>query len=286
MPINEEVTIERVFEEIVRTRNELKNQIQASEARLRLDFESLRKKVSFLERENTELRRKIELQDRNSRKNNLIVFGLENLTEEIPDTVCKEITKLLGINLTLADINNIFPLGRSNKCPIKIELISQLKKTLILQNSKKLKGTSVRIVQDLTELQREENKILRRHLKKAKETVTNSAYIKQNKLIVNNIVYTVEDLEPKDEEEEIENTYNHRTNSAPPTPSIQQQQFETPETESKNCSTTTALPNLEKSSLPCEDTPKQKKKLQENRTQKPIITKEKLRSYSTKEKSK
>lgn len=287
MSISEEVTIGRVFEEIVHTRNELKNTIQASEVRLRLELESLRKKVSFLERENLDLQKRVELLDRKSRTNNLLVFGLENPTEITPDNICKEIKKLLGIDLSVAEVNNVYPLGRSSKCPIKIELISQLKKTLILQNCKKLRGTNVYIVRDLTELQRAENKILRKHLSKARETVSNTAYIKGNKLIVNNIAYTIEDLEPKEEEvEEVEITNKNKTNSAPPTPDIQHKPINAPEPELQSTSTLTPS-NTEGSSLLSLDTPKPKKKVQQEiRIQNPIITKERLRSYSTKERSK
>lgn len=287
MSVDEEITIAKVFEEIVLTRNELKNTIQASEVRLKLDCETLRKKISSLEKENADLKGKLELLDRNSRKNNLVVFGVQNPTEVTPDSICREVKNLVGVDLTVAEISNIFPLGRSNKCPVKIELVSQLKKTLILKNCKKLKGTNVYIVNDLTETQRVENKILRKHLSKARETVTNIAYIKGNKLFVNDIGYTIEDLEPQEIEDEEENTNKYKNRSAPSSPSIHNQQVDTPERELRSITTLTTTPSTEKSSLLTQGTPKLKKKVQQdNRLHKPIITKEKLRSYSTKEKSK
>lgn len=122
--------------------------------------------------------------DRKSRKNHIIIFGLKNPTKEHLKKIV-EINNLRNINLTVEDINNTYPLGRSDKFPIKVELISHLNKKLFLENCRKLRGTNVFITHDLTEIQREENKILRKHLGKA--TVSNSAYIKGNKLVVNNI---------------------------------------------------------------------------------------------------
>lgn len=53
MSSSNELTIQQVLKEIVLSQNDLKNAIQASETRIRLDLETLKKKVSFLEKENT-----------------------------------------------------------------------------------------------------------------------------------------------------------------------------------------------------------------------------------------
>lgn len=90
----------------------------------------------------------MELSKRSQNKNNIILFGLKKKNDEI--LVCKELTRLLDIRLEESDINDFFPLGRTENCPIKVELISYLKKRLIFKNTKKLKGTGVSITNDLT----------------------------------------------------------------------------------------------------------------------------------------
>lgn len=76
--------------------------------------------------------------------------------------------------------------------------------------------TKLYLAYDLTETQREEQKILRNHLYIARGTVTNKAYIKGNILFVNDIRYKVEDLDPT---EEYVNT-NVRVNSSSSTPHL------------------------------------------------------------------
>lgn len=191
-----EVTINQLFEEIVRNRNELKNSIESSEIRVLLKIETLSNKVNILEKENQELRDKIELLERNSKKNNLVIFGLNRNTSDITtQLVCAEVKRLLDIDLFESDLNNVYPLGQTENSPIKIELISQTKKQNILKNCHKLKGLNIFISNDLTAIQRTENNILRKHLQEARKNTENRCFIKGNKLIVNNTAYTAKDLE-------------------------------------------------------------------------------------------
>ncbi|KAG5868238.1 hypothetical protein JTB14_028842 [Gonioctena quinquepunctata] len=105
------------------------------------------------------------------------------------------------------------------KPPVKIEFISYLKKTEILKQTKKLKGTGIAISHDLTFKQRHEQKILKTFLNRARENPSDHSYIKRNKLYVNSKAYTVEELQEISYSEE--RSEEHNTYSAPATPNIQ-----------------------------------------------------------------
>lgn len=61
------------------------------------------------------------------------------------------------------DLNGVYSLGKGEDSPIKIKFATYLKK-YILQNSYKLAGTNIYTNHDLTEKQREESRLLRKHL--------------------------------------------------------------------------------------------------------------------------
>lgn len=213
------ISLTSIHEAIIGIKNELKNAIEASEARVLLKLETVNKKVTKLEKENKQLKDKIEILERQHKRNNIIIFGINKPAHEISaEYICHEINSLLEINLVEEDISDVYPLGRTANRPIKVELLSQLKKKSIIRNCNKLKGKNVSIAHDLTLAQREEAKILRKHLLVARETEENRCYIKGNKLIINNIPYTTRDLEQLQEVEE--HTSKKETNSAPPTPNI------------------------------------------------------------------
>ncbi|KAG5879693.1 hypothetical protein JTB14_006478 [Gonioctena quinquepunctata] len=64
----------------------------------------------------------------------------------------------------------------------------------VLQKRQNLKGTNISIVHDQTTKQREESKLLRKYLLKARHEENNTCYIKNNKLHVNTEVYRIPDL--------------------------------------------------------------------------------------------
>ncbi|KAG5864010.1 hypothetical protein JTB14_014233 [Gonioctena quinquepunctata] len=64
----------------------------------------------------------------------------------------------------------------------------------VLQKRQHLKGTNISIVHDQTTKQREESKLLRKYLLKARQEENNTCYIKNNKLHVNTEVYRIPDL--------------------------------------------------------------------------------------------
>lgn len=210
--------MEKLFEELVLVKQELKSAIEASEVRLQLKIESYNGKIRNLEKENQNLRRKVEILERNTKKNNIVVFGLHKGKEEFSvDNICNKLNSHLGVRITRADINDTYLLGRSQNCPVKVEFISNLTKINVLRNCNKLKGTGVTISADLTKVQQQNHKILRSYLKKLRETGEEGCYIKGEKLYRNNIGYTAEEI--LEIEETIETVEPTKVSSAPPTPS-------------------------------------------------------------------
>lgn len=211
------ISFDDLLLEIKKNRTEIKNAIEASETRLLLTIEDLRNKNVELERENNNLKKEIELIRRNEKKNSIIIFGLENKKEDLEiERVCNSLQTLVDIKIDPSEINNFYTLGRTESSPLKIDFVSYWKKSLILRNCYKLKGKKISISPDYTPLQREEIKILKKHLALAKLDNQEGCYIKNNKLIVNNITYTVEELIQKEEF-----TEKRKANSAPQTPTIE-----------------------------------------------------------------
>ncbi|KAG5899001.1 hypothetical protein JTB14_001527 [Gonioctena quinquepunctata] len=127
----------------------------------------------------------------------------------------EDLNEILGVELREGDVGDIYPLGKSINCPIKIEFNSNLKKKEVLTNCNKLKGRNISIANDLTHTQRSENKILRKHLFLAKQEGNyRDCYIRRDRLFVDGISYGVEDLEKEDYPET-------KHNSAPSTPIVE-----------------------------------------------------------------
>lgn len=167
--------------------------------------------------------------DRYTRKNNILIFGL-NIPEGVNqiEWVLNRIEELTDINVAKNEVNNIYPIKVGTKKPVKIEFISGWKKKSILNNSHKLKGKNIYFVHDLCYEDRQEQRILRKHLNEARSKKY-SARIKGRNLIVNNEIYTVAQLEKQNTEEEcigMDETSSpvqrNQPNSAPQTPTALQ----------------------------------------------------------------
>lgn len=215
-----ECTLTDVVEEVRKIRSELKNAIEASEVRILLTVEHLKGKITKLENENNQLKRRLDSLDRKSRKNNIVVFGVnrEPSLKYIP-FFCGEIKSLVGVDLCETDIGDIYSLGKTRAAPLKVEFVSYRKKELILRNCSRLEETGIRIASDQTEMQRAEGKLLREYLNEVRKNRPEKSYIKARKLYVGEEVYTVEELEKLKRFGDDQGTHNsRRSNSAPSTP--------------------------------------------------------------------
>lgn len=212
-------TINTILEEIKQIKLELKSVIEAAEVRITLKVEEISRRINKLEKDNNFTAGKLEELERKTKENNIIIFGLKHPKQNIPiDFIITELKNIIGIDIQETDLNNVYPLGKTDSCPIKIEFVSFLKKLAVLKKSKQLKGINISLSNDMTVKQRKEQIILRKHLNLAKQDKNTNCYIKKNKLYVNNQTYTAEDLEESSELCETEE--KQKTNSAPNTPII------------------------------------------------------------------
>lgn len=158
-------------------------------------------KTKDIEKKYNDLKIKYEKLEKSSRKNNLIIFGV-NIpeAETLLEYTLHILNERLGLVLSENDVNDIYTIGKkTDNKPIILKLVSYLKKATILKNVKKLKGSHIFISEELNLEERKERKILVQHLKQAKERNLN-AFIKGNKLVLNDKLYTAKQLVEEEEE--------------------------------------------------------------------------------------
>ncbi|KAG5899694.1 hypothetical protein JTB14_030091 [Gonioctena quinquepunctata] len=213
-----EISNKLLLAEIQKGNEELKLALQATEVKLTLKIEEINHRLIQVERENEELKSRVEKLER--KKNSIIIFGFEREERYITvESILILMKNLLHIELVESDFNNIYPLGNTYKSPVKVEFTSYLKKIEVLRSTENLKGTSISIAHDLTEQQRIEFKILRKHFHAAKQDKNNTCYIRNNRLHVNNRIFTPSDLENL--EEGLEHIHQNKPQSDPGTPAIE-----------------------------------------------------------------
>lgn len=161
-------------------RDEIRTNVKEVEVRL----EKALKKIEDLKKKHIETERRL-------RRNNIVIFGLQPTRDLLNNTLTK-LNEILHLGLQESDVNNIYRTGKE-KSVIIIELLSFLKKKQIFSKVKELKGSGIAITNDLCYEDREDRKVLRFHQQKALAQKL-EAKIKGNTLIVENKVFTLEDL--------------------------------------------------------------------------------------------
>ncbi|KAL3271871.1 hypothetical protein HHI36_022341 [Cryptolaemus montrouzieri] len=117
---------------------------------------------------------------------NLVTYTISKLNE------------LLEIEFNGDRFDNMYKLGNSSSSPVKVEFISYLTKSLVLNKRFKLKGSNVYNNSDLCEEDREREKVLKNHLKEAR-TKNHKTYINNWNLYVNGEQFNVEDVKQLNE---------------------------------------------------------------------------------------
>lgn len=168
--------------------SKVKEEIFLLRSNTKAQIESCEKRLSRVESELILIKRK-------TLKNNIIISGLKVEDSNLVHSALEQLNALLGINIDVKDINDIYRLGKG-KPLIKIEFVSFLTKNLVIGSRHKLRGTQVFINQDLCEQDRENNKLLRQHLSLAKEK-DYKAYIRAGSLFINGKKYSVDQLRGK-----------------------------------------------------------------------------------------
>lgn len=177
---------------------DIKNEIRVNISELTKQLEVTNKRVELLEK-------KCLTFERQSRKNNIILFGLESQnTDNLVEYTINKLNQLFGVNILIGDINNIYKIGKKSNPPVVIQFTSFLKKAQLFKDPEKLralKDTNISIANDLCKQDREDLKILRKHLKAARAEGC-GARIRGNRLEIDNTLYTVSDLEDSETETE------------------------------------------------------------------------------------
>lgn len=128
------------------------------------------------------------------RKNNIIVSGCTTDGSADLKGLIAELSERLGVNLTISDVNNFHRLRSQKGALFKVELVSFLKKLEIMKNTHKLKGSSMYVSHDLTIVEREDRKILIKHMKKAKSR-GQDARLRGERLVIDGVSFSACHLE-------------------------------------------------------------------------------------------
>lgn len=162
---------------------------------------SLQNRLIDLEKKNEALENRLHQTEISLKKNNLVIFGLpekenENLNEEVHTLINNKLNVPFEVN----DVDILHRIGKvqDNKTrPVLLKVSKYITKSNILKNVSSLKGSSIAIANDLTTGQQQDQKILYKHYKEAKQKNLNPK-IRGNKLVVNGVYYTIEELDHKD----------------------------------------------------------------------------------------
>ncbi|CAG9761797.1 unnamed protein product [Ceutorhynchus assimilis] len=175
--------------------------------------------------------------ERRVRKNNILIFGFTPETSNnIYNETVEKLNSLLSLNLSLKEVNNIYRLGNKENSPIVVEFLSFIRKLDIFKDKEKLKNLKnlkISIANDLCPSDREEQKILLKHLRKNRDNNIECT-IKGFKLQIGNNSYSAKDLVEAntntnsdteyDTEEDSPDTEEERKNNKEKTPTLTENQ--------------------------------------------------------------
>uniref|UniRef100_A0A8D9ABC9 Uncharacterized protein n=1 Tax=Cacopsylla melanoneura TaxID=428564 RepID=A0A8D9ABC9_9HEMI len=190
--------MENAIMEIVEEMKKLRTDFNAEQQETRKLIEE---KFSKDQEEKAEINGKIEKQDgriykleNGTRKRNVIVYGLTEETHENFNDLKQKIDWLFNTKMEMGikreEIDEFFRLGKKNDSkrnrPIIVKMISSWRKTEIMMNKRKLKGTMIFIENDMNEEEMKEKRNMVTEMKDLKSK-GHDAYIRGKSLIVNNV---------------------------------------------------------------------------------------------------
>lgn len=200
--------------------DEIKSELQSQIQNLDLKVTNFQSQVnSFVDRiekiefEQNEINNEIKVMKRSlsglkndNRINNLIIYNLPECDNvnfyELEKKVVKFLQDVLKVEITLNDINYVRKLGRKDivSKPVLIKFVSLRKKLEVLKSAKNLKGSNMSINQDYSYEIRLIRKSLLPYLYKAR-SLQCRAFLRYDKLIINNVMYTLQQLTQLDQED-------------------------------------------------------------------------------------
>jgi hypothetical protein len=142
-----------------------------------------------------QLENKVRNGDDERRKNNIIIFGLEEQREEYfgtLDSAVKWLNETMKVEVNKVNNENIDYVARigirKGERPILVKFISFTKKLEVLGNKKNLAGSKIRVEEDLSMENRKVRKELIPYLKDAKRR-GHKAFLRKGSLIVDGSAY-------------------------------------------------------------------------------------------------
>ncbi|KAG5899425.1 hypothetical protein JTB14_033617 [Gonioctena quinquepunctata] len=176
--------IQQVNANIEKQIKKLDNEVKSIKTVVELELSEIRKKVHAVGKENFELKTCLETVERQLKKNNLVIYGVKEQENESQDHLLCSIGNIvrekLRIEINKTKFNNTYRLGmkKTRTRPILV----------------------IYIAEDLIEKNQQERKILVDNLKEARRG-NKLATIKGRKLIIEENVYTAEDLKDYTQED-------------------------------------------------------------------------------------
>lgn len=177
------------------TKFDIKEEITKAVSDLTSKIEETHKKITELEKENKTLKKSLEEAHKQIKKNNLIIFGLEESEDEdVYETVVKFIKEKLKVQVNKSEINHIYKFGNREKIrPTVVKFVSFHRKIDVLRNAYNLKNSNYSVANDLTRKERELQKELIGYLREVQKQDP-TAKIKQNKIATNDTYYSLDEL--------------------------------------------------------------------------------------------
>lgn len=220
-----------LLQEVKVQNNDLKadiKEIRRDLGKYRVKVQELEDRVVELESEKSYLRERVRHFEEFERKNQVVVFGLDEREDDSLEERTLEIfSRVLSVNVKSQDLDNIYRIGRRTEDrirPVIVRFVRLLAKNQILKHLSKLKGTGITIINDLTFEQQQDKKLLYKYFKIAKSKNFQAKIIK-NCLLVNDNSFTVTELREASEETFTDFFINKKqlftNNSAPATPEVQ-----------------------------------------------------------------
>lgn len=162
----------------------------------------LQKENIVQEKKIKELESKIEVLERQTRKNNVIYFGIEEVEDEniktLEQNIINVITKKQEVNLNQTEINNVYRIGKINNerqpRPVIVSLTNFKRKTEILSSRAKLRGSDIFVNEDMTRKQQEVRKNLNVHAKRLREEGKRVS-IKGDRIVIHENTYDIDELD-------------------------------------------------------------------------------------------
>lgn len=173
---------------------------------LKIENESLKVQIKSLKENERQLNKRLEMLENNSRKNNLIIKGLlfsdqDNLLD-IVDDFFSNVMKIED----KVEIVEVRPLGNKNmkKRHVMVSFLRNHEKWTVLRQTSRLKGTDWRIQQDYSLKTRNRRHNLFRLRWEIRRLNSNlKSFIKVDKLIINDVIFSWDDTMGLSYEEEL-----------------------------------------------------------------------------------